>query len=107
MSGEFGANSYRAGGALGICDECGRRFRLSDMRTRWDKALVCEADWEPRHPQEFVRGTHDRIKAPGPIRPEPADVYTFGTLRDQDDFPITVNDSNIPIIIQILMDRIC
>lgn len=69
-------NDYKSGGSWGICDECGFKFRLSEMRRRWDKAIVCKSDWEPRHPQEFVRGKADRIKYPGEIRPEPEDNFT-------------------------------
>lgn len=44
-----------------ICDECGFEFRRSQVKHRWDGALVCSKDWEPRHPQEFARAVRDRI----------------------------------------------
>lgn len=56
-----------------VCDECGRDFRRSDMRQRWDNAWVCQSDWEPRHPQESVRGIPERISVPV-ARPVPATV---------------------------------
>lgn len=91
-------NDYKAGGSWGICDECGFKFRLSELRRRWDKALVCKKDWEPRHPQEFIRGKADRIKYPGPIRPEGADDFTMDTLRDGNNDLIT-DGFGLPIVI--------
>lgn len=40
------------------------------MRMRWDNLYVCRADWEPRHPQDYVKGKKDRIAVPN-ARPEP------------------------------------
>jgi len=64
--------TYRSGGAYGICDECGLQYRLYDLRLRWDKALVCRRDWEPKHPQESVRALNERIG----IRDARPDTYT-------------------------------
>lgn len=80
----FGADSYRTGGTWAICDECGRKFRLSDLRRRWDKALVCPQDFESRHPQDFVRGKADRIKAPGQVRPEASDTFRTTPVTQDD-----------------------
>lgn len=91
-------NSYRRGGTLGICDECGFKYRMSELRKRWDGMMVCKDDWEPRHPQEFVRGKADRIKYPGPIRPEAADTFTFDTLRDGSNDLVT-DGLGLPIVI--------
>ena len=57
------------------CDSCGFDIRASDIRETWDNRLVCPADWEPRHPQEFVRAKKDTIAARHPVRPEPAPIY--------------------------------
>jgi len=90
--------SFRHGGAYGICDECGMKFRLSEMRRRYDSALVCREDWEPRHPQEFVRGRADRIRYPGPVRPDPEPSFSFLVpLRDENDDPITENGQAITV----------
>jgi len=48
--------------------------------------LVRPEDWEPRHPQEFVRGTPERQK--GSQRPEQTDqfigtdIYVNGVTAD-------------------------
>lgn len=57
-----------------ICDVCGFKVRKSQSRIRWDRAVVCEQDWETRHPQEDVRGRVDRQRVDNP-RPPPPDVF--------------------------------
>jgi hypothetical protein len=42
------------GGWLVICDQCGRKYKESELRLRWDGLMVCTGDWEPRQPQDFV-----------------------------------------------------
>lgn len=70
MSGEYNV----------ICDVCGFQFKASETRMRWDNARVCTKDWEPRHPQDFVRGRRDRqaVRNARPVAPdvflEPGDV---------------------------------
>ena len=72
-------NLYRPGDHYLICDVCGYKIRHSESRKRWDGLRVCEKDWEPRHPQDFVRGKRDR-QAVRDARPEPADTF----LNDND-----------------------
>jgi hypothetical protein len=62
-------HKYIPGDHWMICDECGLRYRRSQVLERWDGFLVCKKDWEPRHPQEFVRGRVDKIAVKNP-RPE-------------------------------------
>jgi hypothetical protein len=55
------------------------------MRT-WDGLFVCRADWETRHPQDFVRGRKDIQNVPNP-RPEPAEDFigpTAAILTESD-----------------------
>ena len=59
-----------------ICDECGRQFRAFQLTQRWDGLMVCFEDWEPRQPQDFVRGVAD-TQAPPYTRPEQQDSFTF------------------------------
>jgi len=62
-----------------ICDVCGRKFRNQDLRQRWDGLKTCSDDWEPRQPQDFVRGVAD-YQAPVWTRPEPADQFVPVTI---------------------------
>lgn len=68
------SNSYSPGDYYVICDVCGFKYRASQTQRRWDNLRVCAKDWEPRHPQDFVRGRRDRQRVPDP-RPEPADNF--------------------------------
>lgn len=63
-----------AGDFWRICDCCGFRVRASKTRKRWDGLMVCLDDWEPRHPQDGVKGRADKMAVPNP-RPEPADTF--------------------------------
>lgn len=58
-----------------VCDSCGFDIRAKDIRETWDHRMVCPSDWEPRHPQDFVRSKHDRIGAEEPVRPPPQDLF--------------------------------
>lgn len=60
--------------AKGICDRCGFEFPLNQLRKEWTGLKVCQADYDRRHPQEFVRGVPDNQVLHDP-RPEPADVF--------------------------------
>jgi len=66
--------SYAKGQWLAICDQCGRQYKSSELRMRWDNLMVCEGDWEPRQPQDFVHGVAD-IMAPPWTRPESSDSF--------------------------------
>ena len=37
------------------CDVCGFRFPSNKLRKRWDGVMVCEKDWETRHPQTLIK----------------------------------------------------
>ena len=54
-----GPGSYNA-----ICDVCGFKYKASDLLKRWDGLMVCKWDWEPRHPQEFIKNINDQPKLP-------------------------------------------
>lgn len=66
--------AYIAGDNWMICDLCGAKVRKSLMRERWDNLWVCPADFELRHPQDFVRAKTDKIYADNP-RPRPEDIF--------------------------------
>ena len=68
------ANLYRSSDHYVICDECGFKVRASETRMRWDKMRVCTKDWEPRHPQDFVRGKRDQQRVAN-ARPDPPDLF--------------------------------
>lgn len=67
---------YENGAWKAICDQCGREFRAYLLNKRWDGLMVCPGDWEPRQPQDFVRGVADKIVPPW-TRPEQEDEFIF------------------------------
>ena len=65
--------SFKSGSRWAPCDVYGYQFRSEKLRLRWDNLMVCDKDWETRHPQDFVRSVKE-----GTIpwsRPEPNDVF--------------------------------
>lgn len=62
---------YSIGESNVICDQCGRAFKSNQLKKRWDNAWTCNMCWEPRHPQDFVRGIKDN-QAPALDRPRAA-----------------------------------
>jgi hypothetical protein len=50
---------YKDGDNNATCDRCGKPFKASQLRRTWDNLWVCDRDWEPRHPQDYVRGVKD------------------------------------------------
>jgi len=86
------ADLYRSGDHYVLCDVCGFKKRASETRMRWDNLRVCKADWEARHPQDFIKPRRDRQAVPNP-RPEPQDSFLgpLDVLPDND-FVITPYD---------------
>jgi len=66
---------YQPGNHWGICDICGFAYRNSQLKKTWDNKVVCDADFEVRHPQDFVRSKEDDQSPKGLVRTEPADVF--------------------------------
>lgn len=80
MSGD----SYIPGDHYVYCDCCGFKVRRSQARKRWDGAVVCSADWEPRNPLDktYARQERQTIRD---ARPEPAEVFVSGNGITSDD----------------------
>lgn len=68
-------NHYISGDWNITCDVCSRKIKASQSKQRWDGFIVCHADWEPRHPQDFVKARQDKISVPF-TRPIPNEVFT-------------------------------
>ncbi|MDE2103879.1 MAG: hypothetical protein KGL39_41970 [Patescibacteria group bacterium] len=59
-----------------VCYECGRKRKASMMKRHWQGYYVCPDHWEPRQPQDFVRGIQD-IQTPPWTQPMPADQFIY------------------------------
>ncbi len=57
-----------------ICDYSGFKVWRSQCRLTWDGYLVKSEFWEPRQPQDFVRGVKDDQTVPI-ARPEQEDTF--------------------------------
>lgn len=66
--------NYKAGDWWVICDVCGKKMKASSSRHRWDGLIVCDADFEHRHSQDFLKVRNDKISVPF-TRPRPEDVF--------------------------------
>lgn len=64
---------FELGAWNACCDRCGREFKNYQLRKEWTGLRVCGQCYDPRHPQDFVRGKADR-QAPAWVRPEPAEI---------------------------------
>jgi len=75
-----------------VCDYCGKKRKASSLKQNWEGLRVCPEHWEPRQPQDFVRGVQDN-QVPAWTRPQPADVFVVGSpehiIAQPGDYPIT------------------
>jgi len=55
-------DNFVLGDAKAVCDCCGFHFKQSQLKKRWDGAMVCKDDWEPQHPQDNIRPRTERNK---------------------------------------------
>lgn len=69
---------YDKGDWIALCDVCGRKYKASNLKKRWDGLMCCDHDWEIRQPQDFVRGIADTQIAPW-LRSEPANSFVAVT----------------------------
>ncbi len=72
--GKGGSDYYAHGDWNAVCYECGRKKKGSTLRRHWQGYYVCPEHWEPRQPQDFVRGTED-VQIPPWTQAMPADVF--------------------------------
>lgn len=70
-------HGYQPGVWSAICDVCGFEYKSYQLKKRWDGYMVCSKDWEPRHPQEFVKDKPS--KALPWTRPEAPDTFVSVT----------------------------
>lgn len=82
-----------------ICDVCGFRYKANQVKQRWDGLIVCDADFEERHPSDLFRAREEKTGVPF-TRPEPTDTFvavdyiadTVGT--QENDIPESTFESN-------------
>ena len=83
----FKRNEYKHGDWNVIDDRSGRKRKASQMLKEWTGRYVHRKDWEPRHPQDFVRGVLDKQNPP--VR------LVTGEQADSFVAPNEVNEGNL------------
>jgi len=56
------------------CDRCRFKYKASELKKEWTGLMVCVHCWEPRHPQDFIRGVKEAEPLPW-TRPVPVLTY--------------------------------
>lgn len=95
----YGNDRYRKGGFYRIDDRDGSRQRASDTLKEWNGAIVSKGDFEPRQPQDFVRGRPDRQAVPDPRPPESIANATFVGTPTQATLTATANAGATALIV--------
>jgi hypothetical protein len=91
----MGYNRYDRGDWDAICDVCGRKFKASTLRKRWDNLMVCSYDFEMRQPQDFVRAIVDKQTVPW-SRPESSDTFVGTGITTENNIQIYL-ESGMPL----------
>ncbi len=72
-----GPRSYlKLGDWNAVCYFCGAKRKASELVRYWQGFYVCKECWEPRQPQDFVRGTTDEQTPPW-TQPLPTVTFTY------------------------------
>ena len=63
------APGVQVGKRLVVCDQCGSVYTNDQLGLQWNGLRCCRGAgtngcWEPRHPQEYMRGKADKQAAP-------------------------------------------
>lgn len=66
---------YAKGQWNALCDRCGSQYKSGQLKKEWNGLMVCKECYEPRHPQDFVKGVKDDQSVEW-TRPEGTDVET-------------------------------
>lgn len=66
--------SFLSGQYNAFCDVCGQEYKSGQLLKRWDGLIVCEYDFEQRHPQDLIRVRSETPGVPW-SRPGGEDVF--------------------------------
>ena len=84
---------FELGAWNAICDRCGFEYKNRRLKKEWTGLIVCYGPgtnqcWEPRHPQDYVRGVPDDQSTPW-SRPDPPVNEPFANDGGTDVDPAT------------------
>lgn len=63
------ADFYKSGTYNIVCDICGFKYKARQLQKTWDGYWSCPKCYDPRNPQDFVRGVKETAK-PDKTRPD-------------------------------------
>lgn len=69
------ADFLKLGDWNSVCSLCGHKFKASELSKHWQGFYRCKTCWEPRHPQDFVRGVKDDQSVPWSQPSNDTDIY--------------------------------
>lgn len=75
---------YKAGDNWCECPRCGFDYYASELKKEWTGKYVCKKCWEPRHPQDFVRGREEKIAADISYPPQTQNSHAAGSITADD-----------------------
>lgn len=55
---------YKSGDWNAVCDVCGAKKKASELKKRWDNAMVCSRDYEERQPQDLIKVPQEHPAVP-------------------------------------------
>ena len=86
---------YKGGNYWMRSDRSGGDHRRSDMRKEWDNLWVHKDEWEPRQPQDFVKGVkdHQAVRDPRPTIDVVLSSTTTSAASSTGGFTITVTST--------------
>lgn len=93
MSTKGRSDYYAPGDWNACCDRCCAKFKASKLRKDWQGFMLCEWCWEPRHPQDFVRGRADPAPLPW-VRECSHDTFVTFCTTPLAAFTITVDEAD-------------
>lgn len=74
----MGRADYFAAGKWNVrCDQCGEKYKSSELKRQWNGLMTCWRCWEPRNQQEMIRPVPDMQAIPW-SRPSPAPRFVNG-----------------------------
>ena len=75
---------YQPGGTWAICDRCGFKYRLNELRKEWTGLMVCSADFDPRPAEMSPPNLYPEGVPRRDARPEQPDSFIVTPVRPED-----------------------
>jgi hypothetical protein len=91
-----------------LCDRCQKKYKAYELRREWTGWMVCDTCWEPRHPQDFLKGKPDNSNVPWTRPDQDSDTteyvgdagktITFGTNESIQNWNTELTNSRVVIL---------